>query len=360
MSDRPGFVSVSGIAIAAATLAGMLAWTVVSGPVLLSPGSLSTQARGPSLGGVASHARIPAAGCGACHTAPWSPQIMADRCLVCHRDVTDQIQGRSGLHGRLVGAQSSPTCRGCHTDHNGPAGALTVGGPGFPHELTGFSLRGHQRTAAGARVTCAQCHPKGLAQFDPATCGACHATLNAGFMTQHEATFGPACVPCHDGADRYGADFDHNRFAFKLTGKHVGLACQRCHTNAASVAALQATPQTCYACHAKDDRHAGRFGQQCGQCHTAATWANATFDHSIFPVDHGSREQTSTCQTCHPTDVSSYTCFGCHRHTPANVVGGHEGRSLAQLTDCIRCHAGGRREGGDGGGGFGSGFGGGG
>jgi hypothetical protein len=122
--------------------------------------------------------------------------------------------------------------------------------------------------------------------------------------------------------------------------------CEGCHTHSGSTGAPQNTPQDCYSCHAKDDKHKGTFGKDCGQCHTPAGWGNAKFDHTIFPVAHGNRGQPSTCQTCHPNGLSTYTCFGCHQHTPANIQGGHEGRALADLADCIRCHAGGRGEGG--------------
>ena len=145
-----------------------------------------------------------------------------------------------------------------------------------------------QRTASGSKVACAGCHPKGVAHFDQATCADCHAALDAAFVTRHEASFGTSCLPCHDGTDRFGADFDHNKLPFKLTGKHAGLACARCHADAGSIQALQKAPQDCYPCHAKNDNHKGAFGQQCGQCHTPAGWAGATFDHTIFPVDHGS------------------------------------------------------------------------
>ena len=69
------------------------------------------------------------------------------------------------------------------------------------------------------------------------------------------------------------------------------------------------------------------------------------FNHSIFPVNHGTDQQQSTCQTCHPNGPSTYTCFGCHFHTPANVMSIHENHNLAALQDCIRCHPQGRQGG---------------
>jgi hypothetical protein len=339
VGERLGFLSVSGAALAGIVFVGVIAWTLIAGPALFSPGPLSSVSKGRTLGGVTSHAQLTS--CEACHSAPWGSQTMADRCLACHQNVIVQIQARIGLHGRLVGGLKSPTCRGCHTDHHGRK-PLTVADPTFPHDLTGYSLSGHRRTASGAAVTCMGCHVKGLALFDQATCTNCHAGLNATFMSQHVAAFGTHCLTCHNGSDNYGANFDHNKFPFKLTGKHAGLACPLCHAKAGSLTDLQATPQDCFACHAKNDQHQGKFGRQCGQCHTPDSWANAKFDHSVFPVNHGSSEQIPTCKTCHPNDVTAYTCFGCHRHTPANILSGHEGQSLAQLADCIRCHPGGR------------------
>ena len=348
VDNRPGFISATGAAVAAVVLAALGGWTAMRGPVLFSPGALNAQAKTRTLGGVTSHAQL-AGQCGACHAAPWSSQTMADKCLACHTDVRGQTAGRTGLHARLVGTLSSPTCRGCHPEHHGAAGALTaVDSSTFPHDLTGYSLRGHRRTAEGTPFSCKDCHPTGLSNFSQTTCSACHTALDAKFMSQHEKAFGKQCLSCHNGAVLLGGNFNHNRLPFKLEGKHANLACERCHSGALSLGALQTTPQDCRACHAKDDKHRGAFGQDCGQCHNPGAWSDAKFDHSVFPVDHGNEERKATCQTCHPTDVSTYTCYGCHAHTPANVVRQHEGgRSAAQLQDCIRCHRGGRSEGGD-------------
>jgi len=342
VNHRPGFVSATGIVIAVVLLLGVLAWTLAKGPVLFSSGPLNAAAKGPALGGVTNHADL-AGDCGACHPAPWSSRTMADACLACHQGVGDQIKTGKGIHGGLAGMRSSPTCRGCHPEHHGANGALTVLDPqSFPHDVTGYSLSGHERTAKGARFTCADCHPKDLMSFDQAICADCHAGIDAGFMKQHEATYGKDCLPCHDGGPLDGANFDHSKTSFKLTGKHAAVACDKCHPEARSLRDFQGAPQDCYSCHAEDDEHQGSFGQQCEQCHTAESWADATFDHAVFPVNHGGDEEKATCETCHPTDVKTYTCYGCHAHTEGNVRDQHEGKSIAELADCIRCHPGGR------------------
>lgn len=344
MNNRLGFLSGTGIIAAIVVLGGVVAWTLIAGPTLFSPGPLSAATKGRTLGGVTSHASL-GANCAACHTAPWSSSTMADRCIACHSEVSTQIQNRSGLHGRLLGALTTPTCRGCHTDHRGVSASLTVVDPEtFPHELTRYSLRGHERTAKGTRFVCADCHPRDLAHFDQATCAECHTSIDTGFMTKHEAAFGMECLLCHTG-NRDGADFDHNKLPFKLVGKHAKVKCEQCHFNRGSAQSPQATPQDCFSCHAKDDKHKGAYGQKCEQCHSANGWPDATFDHKVFPLNHGSERQKSTCQTCHPTNVNTYTCYGCHEHTPARVRSDHEGQSLAKLANCIRCHAGGRKGG---------------
>ena len=261
MKHPLGFLSVSGIALAVVAFVVIMGWTLIRGPVLFSPGGLNAKATTQSLGGVATHAQL--AACGACHPAPWSSQTMADRCLGCHADVATQMKTNSGFHAQLAGSLSSPTCRGCHTEHHGPNGRLTF--------------------------------------------------------------------------------VDHSKFPFKLPGAHASVACNLCHPGAVSVQQFRSAPQTCYGCHAKNDIHHGAMGQRCDQCHSTSSWAGAKFDHAIFPLNHGSDQQTATCQTCHPNGTSTYTCFGCHFHTPASVQSQHEGQSASQLTDCIRCHPGGRQ-----------------
>ncbi len=159
----------------------------------------------------------------------------------------------------------------------------------------------------------------------------------------------PTCRVCH--SDHLGpngaltANFNHNAFPFKLTGAHIKVPCQLCHTAARDAQGLANTPQDCYSCHANVDKHNGTFGTDCGACHNTTSWANANFNHTIFPINHGTNQQTSTCQTCHPTNFSTYTCLGCHFHSPASIASNHEGQSLASLADCIRCHPGGRAAG---------------
>lgn len=61
--------------------------------------------------------------------------------------------------------------------------------------------------------------------------------------------------------------FDHARTKFPLTGKHVRVACESCHTKS-----LEATPRDRIACHREDDIHRGRRAD-CARCHTTNRWS---------------------------------------------------------------------------------------
>ena len=421
MKRRRRLVTPLAVLLVVLCAAGLIIWGLTQGSTMFSPGDLNAQtnpsgagtqsqaAAGQtvSLGGVDTHAAL-GNDCSACHADPLSASTMASKCLACHKDVEQEMNGRTGLHGSLFATGWNGTCGGCHTEHHGATGALTVLDASFPHQVTGFFLQGAHREMA-----CERCHAQDLPNFDSATCIECHAGIDQAFMAQHVATFGKTCVPCHNGTDESGDNFDHSAFAFKLTGQHQGLSCESCHKDATSMDALKQTPQDCYSCHAKDDAHGGKFGKECGGCHTPDGWDDATFDHAktsfpltgahasiacdechaggqftavattcvschaepafhkaafgdqstqcaschtadawspatfslshdAFPLDHGSEERTPTCKTCHTSTVSDYTCLGCHEHTPENVVAEHEGASLDQLQDCVRCHQGGR------------------
>jgi hypothetical protein len=338
MNERPGFVSTMGMLAAGILLLGVVVWTVVGGPVLFSPGALNAQAGASALGGVDSHSEL-SADCDACHSSPWSAETMADRCFGCHDVVAAEIKDREGIHATLIEAGASPTCGGCHPEHNGPEGALTVlDTTDFPHDVTGFSLETHERAADGADFTCEECHPDEYSPFEEAVCSDCHGAIDAAFMDRHEETWGSDCLPCHDGSGHDGVGFDHDATGFELTGGHAGVACVDCHAGAESAQDLRDTPRACYPCHEKDDEHESAYGRQCGECHSTADWDEVDFDHDVFPLDHGSEERTAGCETCHPDDTDSYTCYGCHEHTTAKVLDEHEGRSLDELKECVECH----------------------
>lgn len=329
-TTRLGCISSTGIiaTLAILILIGGVAFT--RGGVLFNPGELNAQAGSRSLGGVSSHAEL-GGRCAACHTAFWQREKMADRCLTCHADLIDSADN---FHRAMLAQSQTWECFGCHTDHNGAEASMNIMDlERFPHQAVGFSLQGHRLMTSGVSFACSDCHGEDISRFNQATCTDCHRQINLTFLDEHLNTFGQDCLACHDGVDIYGDDFDHNLLVFPLQGKHATTACSGCHTGAGTPADLKQAPQACFSCHAKDDAHEGRFGQNCEECHTPSDWESATFDHSLAAFQLTGAHTEVTCENCHINEVFKGTpqdCFSCHAEDDA-----HEGR-FGQ--NCQECH----------------------
>ena len=63
----------------------------------------------------------------------------------------------------------------------------------------------------------------------------------------------------------------HTRYS-DGSGSHKDIACKECHHE--PVYRKSSQTAACYACHAKDDEHAGQFGQRCEQCHQTDSFKN--------------------------------------------------------------------------------------
>jgi hypothetical protein len=318
------------VLITALSIAG---YAFASGGVMFSPGSLNA-VQGRLLGGVTSHAEING-NCNACHVAPWEAEAMGDRCSVCHANVAAEMKDPESVHGRMMQIDLDAQCRDCHPEHNGPQAPLTVlEGWKFPHLVVGYSLDGHQFTAGKEPFLCSDCHRNDVMTFDQVTCRECHSQMDITFMIDHVVTFGETCLNCHDGGDKFGNDFNHNVFAFSLTGKHAAIACSKCHMAEHTLAALQATPRGCFSCHESDDPHEGGLGTDCASCHTAVGWKPARFDHNRAAFKLIGAHVNVTCENCHVNGVYKGTpmdCFSCHKQNDS-----HNG----QLgNDCAKCHS---------------------
>lgn len=331
-SNRLGCLSNIGILAALVTVLVIAGYAYARGGLLFNPGPLNSQGDRP-LGGVISHAEI-GRECKACHTAPWEGATMADRCITCHTNIAQQMQDASSLHGALFQADPTLACRDCHTEHRGANAPLTMMEEvSFPHEVVGFSLNGHQLTAARAPFACDDCHQGDLTSFAPETCDTCHRQMDTTYMTAHTLSFGAACLDCHDGVDRFDENFDHNVFPFQLTGSHAGLACVQCHVNARALTDFAATPQDCFSCHQQDDAHNGQFGAACAACHNTSDWKDADFDHNLTDFPLTGAHMGLACQSCHGSGQFaglSTDCASCHSEPEfhAGVFG----------LNCAGCH----------------------
>ncbi len=274
------------------------------------------------------------ADCKSCHTSG-TYKGTAATCAGCHAEPK--------VHMGQFGAD----CAKCHATNTWHATSFPVrtgssSGSTFDHSRTAFPLTGHHTA-----VDCKKCHVNNKFKGTPASCVSCHTEPKT-----HLGKFGTDCKQCH-ATETWklasiptagpGAAFDHNLTAFKLTGKHVSVDCKKCHVDNK----FKGTPTTCVSCHAEPKVHAGsKFGTDCQKCHTTNTWTGGTlgdFKHS-FPIGHGRKKNVAAnaCKTCHARAdaYATYTCYGCHEHTPANMARKH--KNVANLDNCVKCHKGGR------------------
>jgi hypothetical protein len=142
---------------------------------------------------------------------------------------------------------------------------------------------------------------------------------------------GTACGDCHSPLGWEEVEFDHDTTGWPLVGHHEEAACDGCHEDQTFVGA----PADCYGCHAEDDAHDGRSGNDCGTCHNPTGWDDTSFDHARdteFPLL--GRHGLLTCDDCHSDDPFSDTmdtaCVSCHVEDDA-----HDG---VNGDSCDNCH----------------------
>jgi len=337
---------------AAALLLALLA--AAPAPAQLSPGPLHEAHR--KLEGVEN--------CTRCHEV--GRKLSADRCLACHTALATRIRAKQGLHAQ----PGHEACEKCHVEHQGRDYQLVwwgkAGRNAFDHAQTGWRLEGRHAGAA-----CERCHrPEAVTgraalvdgAADPqrtflglrADCAACHRDPHAGQL-------GTDCRTCHGVESwRGAAGFDHARSRFPLTGRHVDVACAKCHP-ALPAAAAAAAPDTaaagaptgagrrqwrgvacagCADCH--QDPHAGRLGGACASCHATAGWravSQARFDHDRTRYPLRGKHAAVPCNGCHRPDrpargLKFAACADCHADRHAGQFA-----KLAGGGDCAQCHS---------------------
>jgi hypothetical protein len=283
----------------------------------------------------------------ACHAVgSGSAQL---RCLECHKDIASRIAGRRGYHASILAASAtSQECVRCHSEHNGENFQIVRFDPkSFDHTKTGFALDGKH-----ASVECAKCHDAAkILSVEKTTlstqdlnktylglsrmCASCH-------EDKHQGRLGNDCQRCHNTSDwNVTGKFDHAKTRFPLTGVHIQVTCQKCHTMPdKSVKYTGLAFEQCSSCHT--DPHRGFFKQSCQSCHTTAAWKTATtagkFDHSRTPYPLLGRHADVKCESCHERGdfskvISFRFCSDCHKDP-------HRGQftKRADGGKCESCH----------------------
>lgn len=203
----------------------------------------------PTTFGLAQHAatkfaldgRHTATPCGGCHPGArprLDLRVAKQQCVDCH----------ANPHGNQFGKEMAKGgCAECHT-------ALDWRQAKIDHS-TWPLVGAHTRTA------CAACHGEQKKGAQPAAyrgiprdCEGCHDDVHAGQFVQSQPA--KRCTACH-GNDTFAIakSFDHGKTRYPLEGKHVALACDRCHKpetlrNGTTAVRWRLGYLACKACHA--------------------------------------------------------------------------------------------------------------
>ena len=243
--------------------------------------------------------------CDTCHTGNIYKQKLKKTCFSCHKN--DDIHKSS----------NGNKCNDCHSSNSWQKSK-------FDHDTkTKFSLNGKH-----AQVKCSQCHKGKNRNKTDSACIACHKHKDV-----HRNQMGKQCDSCHNSAGwNNKVFFEHDITAFPLIGIHSVTSCEECHRSAA----FKDVSLKCYDCHKIADKHKGRFGKKCEQCHNPNSWQVWLFDHNKqtdFTLKGAHKELH--CDNCHLQSMSenlkiSGTCAGCH--SADDTHRGQFGRR------CQRCH----------------------
>jgi hypothetical protein len=291
------------------------------------PGPLSeARTHDEPLEGYVSHAEFEM-GCAHCH-APLHC-VTDERCTECHKNVAEQRNQVSGLHGMLPGTDR---CQLCHPEHLGREADITeLAFKNVDHEkLSGFSLARHQIDYQDQPLSCESCHSQIIFVAETLDCVSCHSTEDHDGMAEHMELYGLDCLYCHDGVERT-TDFNHDQ-VFVLEGGHDIETCEDCHAEQYFVL----TPRTCLDCHEEPEVHADQFGFECARCHSTIAWTPAQLIQHTFILDHG-EDGELPCETCHIEAYTGHTCEGCH-DDPAEYTQTHLDEGVEDDQDCVSCH----------------------
>ena len=269
-------------------------------------------------------------GCIECHTSGVFTAIPSD-CISCHQ--TDFDVALNPDHKAL---NFGTDCAACHTlDLDWMPAQFRQ------HDDEYFPI--YSGSHNGEWSECVECHlnPANYSEF---TCITCHGKSETD--DDHNGVGGyvyesGACLACHPTGSE-DDNFDHNRTNFPLTGAHISVDCNSCHTNG-----FAGTPTDCAACHSMDfeqttspDHQQLGFSMDCASCHTTdPNWMPATFaDHDNFYVLKGAHREVS-CSECHNSTFTNTptTCIGCHQDD-YNNANDPEHSTAGFSTNCLDCH----------------------
>jgi hypothetical protein len=266
--------------------------------------------------------------CAGCHTGGQFAGTPTD-CFSCHEQDFNDVDDPNHVNNDY-----DHDCLQCHNEN------FWTPVDNFEHSNTDFPLTGAHITTA-----CADCHVNGQFDTTPQDCFACHEQdYNGAEDPNHVVENYPHdCTMCHSTETWDDAEFDHNLTDFPLTGAHVTVACEDCHTNNQ----YTGTPADCYSCHEADftgvtdpDHVANAFSHECLDCHTTDAWTPVSFDHNLTDFPLTGAHVTVNCADCHENGQYNNTptdCFACHE-TDYNSAQDPDHVANSYSQTCTECH----------------------
>ena len=206
--------------------------------------------------------------------------------------------------------------------------------------MPGQVIEGHAKW----EDTCTTCHKRFDKGAQTTLCLDCHKDIRKD-VDQKQGFHGrfkdqQECRNCHTEhkgrteniAPITEQTFDHGQTDFPLRGGHADtkkLECKSCHKPNTK---FREAPSACYSCHKKDDKHKGRVGELCAECHTDSAWKTIRFDHNKTRYPLRGKHADTACKSCHAEDRYKHTpmdCFACHKKDDK-----HKGQEGTKCGDC--------------------------
>lgn len=156
--------------------------------------------------------------CFVCHKkeSGWNFKEIGVKCADCH----------DNIHNTYISDKYYPesSCKSCHNQQRWT-------NIEFDHAKTGYELVGKHKDQS-----CRACHfkPVGQGEYEQrfnslkGDCIVCHQDKHNNQFEKNGVT---DCYSCHDFYNWKAEKFDHNTTRFSLDGKHLNLACSKCHKN---------------------------------------------------------------------------------------------------------------------------------
>jgi len=262
--------------------------------------------------------------CSDCHSVNTSNAVQ--ECNSCH--LTDY---NNSLNPNHAASGISQQCETCHE-------STTWIPSTFNHTTTGYQLLGSH-----AALTCSDCHSVNTSNAVQ-ECFSCHESSYNVAPNHLAQNYPKTCETCHNTNSWQEATFDHSTTNFPLTGGHVSVDCNECHSSG-----YVGTSTECSSCHQDNfdnsinpNHKTLGLSNNCATCHsTNSGWEPALFPehNNYFQLLGAHATITNNCADCHNGNYTpiATNCFSCHETNYNNTT--NPSHLAAQFsTDCESCH----------------------